>query len=67
MLVVVATPRDWYAAFAVYAALLLVVVAVSRVPPTYLAKRMVVEVPFVVFALLLPFIATGPQHRGPRR
>ena len=30
-------------------------------PPVYLAKRMVVEVPFVVFALLLPFVAHGPQ------
>ena len=44
-----------------WAAALLVVVAVSQVPPTYLARRMVVEVPFVVFALLLPFIATGPR------
>ena len=28
---------------------------------TYLAPRMVVEVPFVVFAVLVPFIATGPR------
>ena len=33
----------------------------SRVPATYLLKRMVVEVPFVVFAVLMPFIATGPR------
>ena len=61
MLVVVATPRDWFAAFGVYLALLLGVVALSGVPFGYLAKRMVVEVPFVVFALLVPFIATGPR------
>jgi cobalt/nickel transport system permease protein len=61
MLAVVATPIDRYAVFAGWAALLLTVVAASRVPPTYLARRMVVEVPFVVFALLLPFIATGPR------
>ena len=61
MLVVVATPREWYAAFAVYLAVLLVVIAVSRVPVGYLARRMVVEVPFVVFAALMPFVATGPQ------
>jgi cobalt/nickel transport system permease protein len=60
MLVVVATPNDWYAAFAAYAVVLGSVVAASRVPPTYLAKRMVVEVPFVVFALLVPFVAHGP-------
>jgi cobalt/nickel transport system permease protein len=61
MLTVVATPPDWYAVFAAYAALLLAVVAASRVPPPYLAKRMVIEVPFVVFALLVPFIATGSR------
>ncbi|GAA4696732.1 cobalt ECF transporter T component CbiQ [Nocardioides conyzicola] len=61
MIVVVATPRDWYAAFAVYALAIAVVIGVSRVPPTYLLKRTVVEVPFVFFAVLLPFVATGPQ------
>jgi cobalt/nickel transport system permease protein len=61
MLLVVATPGDWLPAFAGYLAVLVAVVAVSRVPATYLLKRMVVEVPFVVFALLMPFIATGPR------
>jgi cobalt/nickel transport system permease protein len=61
MIVVVATPRDWYAAFAVYAVVIGAVVALSRVPPTYILKRTVVEVPFVFFAVLLPFVATGPQ------
>ena len=61
MLAVVATPSDRYAGFAGWAAVLLTVVACSRVPPAYLGRRMVVEVPFVVFALLLPFVATGPR------
>jgi cobalt/nickel transport system permease protein len=61
MLVVVATPRDWYAAFAFYLLLLGIVIGVSRVPPTYILKRTVVELPFVFFAVLLPFVATGPQ------
>jgi cobalt/nickel transport system permease protein len=61
MLGVVATPRDWYAAFALYAVALLAVVATSRVPPVYLAKRMVIEVPVVAFAVLVPFVAHGPQ------
>lgn len=61
MLLVVATPRGWYLAYAAYLLLLVAVVAVSRVPATYLLKRMVVEVPFVVFAVLMPFIATGPR------
>ncbi len=61
MLLVVATPKDWFWAHAGYLAVLLAVVAVSTVPPAYLARRMVVEVPFVVFALLVPFVAAGPR------
>ena len=61
MLTVVATPREWYPVFAGYLACLLAVIAVSQVPPLYLFKRMVIEIPFVVFALLMPFIATGPR------
>lgn len=61
MLTVVATPREWYAVFAAYGAVLVGLVALSRVPPGYLLKRMVVEVPFVVFAVLLPFVAQGPR------
>lgn len=61
MLVVVATPGDLYPVFAGYLGVLAVVIAISRVPLTYLLPRMVVELPFVVFAVLMPFIATGPQ------
>jgi cobalt/nickel transport system permease protein len=61
VLVVVATPRDWVWAFAGYLAVLAVVVAVAKVPPAYLLKRTVVEVPFVVFALLLPVVARGSR------
>ena len=64
MIVVVATPGHWYAVFAGYLAILLTVVAVSRVPPGYLLPRMVVEVPFVVFALLVPFVSLGPAPRS---
>lgn len=58
---VVATPRTQYWAYGIDAGLLLLAVAWSRVPFGYLAKRMVVEVPFVVFAVLLPFIAVGER------
>lgn len=61
MLVVVATPREWYPAFAGFLVVLLGVIAVSRVPFGYLGKRMVIEVPFLVFAVLMPFVATGPR------
>ena len=61
VLLVVATPREWFAAYAAVLAVLLGVVVVSRVPVGYLLKRLVVEIPFVVFALLMPFIALGPR------
>ena len=61
MLLVVATPREWYPLFGIYLALVLGVIALSKVPFAYIGKRMVVELPFVVFALLMPFIATGPR------
>ncbi|GAW52236.1 MULTISPECIES: cobalt ECF transporter T component CbiQ [unclassified Nocardioides] len=60
MLVVVATPREWYPVFGLYLLVVVAVIALSRVPVTYILKRCVVEVPFLFFALLLPFVATGP-------
>jgi len=60
-LTVVATPREWFPVFAGYLLLVLGVIAVSRVPFGYIAKRMVVEVPFLVFAALMPFLSTGPR------
>ena len=61
MLAVVATPGAWVPAFAAYAVALGVLVAISGVPVGYLARRMVVETPVLVFAALLPFVATGPE------
>jgi cobalt/nickel transport system permease protein len=60
-LVVVASPRTWFPVFAAYLLLIVAVIGVSRVPPLYILKRTVVEVPFLVFALLLPFVANGPR------
>lgn len=61
VLAVVATPRTTFWPYAAHLVALLAAVRASRVPFAYLAKRLVVEVPFVVFALLMPFIATGPR------
>ena len=58
---VVATPAQWWWMFAVWAVAILSVIAVSKVPVSYLAPRMLVEAPFVVFALVVPFVATGPR------
>ena len=61
VLVVVSTPPTYFWAFAAYAVLLAGVALVSRVPLTVVARRMVVEVPFVAFALLLPFVSGGER------
>lgn len=61
VLVVVATPRDHFVAFAGYALLLVGVAVAAHVPARFVLPRMLVEVPFVVFALLLPFVATGER------
>ena len=68
VLIVVLTPRTAFPAYAVYLLLVLVAQRASRVPVGYFAKRMVVEVPFVLFALLMLFVATGPRvDVGPLR
>ncbi|MFH9493207.1 cobalt ECF transporter T component CbiQ [Streptomyces halstedii] len=61
VVVVVSTPREALWAFALYAVLLAAVAAVARVPAGFLLKRLVIEVPFVAFALLMPFVVPGEQ------
>lgn len=61
MLVVVVTPREWFWAFAAYLVMVCVVIALAGVPAQFMLKRMIVEVPFLVFAVLMPFIASGPR------
>lgn len=61
MLIVVATPKDRFPLYGAYLVLIGVVIAISKVPPIYILKRMVIEVPFLFFAVLLPFVATGPR------
>ncbi|TIC87477.1 cobalt ECF transporter T component CbiQ [Nocardioides sp. GY 10113] len=61
VLTVVATPRTWYPVFGVYLALLLAVIALAGVPLGYVLRRAVIEVPFLVFAALIPFVAEGPR------
>lgn len=58
---VVATPREWYPAYAGYLVLVLGVIVVSRVPIGYVLKRTVIEIPFLVFAAMMPFVARGPE------
>ncbi|MFG2329431.1 cobalt ECF transporter T component CbiQ [Streptomyces sp. NPDC048604] len=61
VVVVVSTPREAMWAFAGYAVLLAAVAAAARVPAGFLLRRLVIEVPFVAFAFLMPFVVPGEQ------
>lgn len=61
VLAVVATPTRAVWAFGVDAVLVLGVVAIAGLPPRPLARRLTIELPFVAFALLLPFAGRGDQ------
>jgi cobalt/nickel transport system permease protein len=59
--VVVATPREEFWAFAVYTGLIAVVAGLARVPAGWLARRCLIELPFVLFAFALPFLGGGER------
>lgn len=61
VVVVVSTPREAVWAFGAYAVLLGLVAARARVPAGFLLKRLLIEVPFVAFAVLMPFVVPGEQ------
>jgi cobalt/nickel transport system permease protein len=61
IIVVVLTPNTEYWTFGLYLLLIFGVLSISKLPPLRLMKRMVVEVPFVIFALMLPIFGRGPD------
>jgi cobalt/nickel transport system permease protein len=61
ILVVVATPREHVWAYAVYAGVLLGLSRLAAVALGVFLRRLTIEVPFVAFAVLLPFLARGHQ------
>ncbi|WP_181781316.1 cobalt ECF transporter T component CbiQ [Pseudonocardia pini] len=61
VLCVVATPREAFPVFAGYLAVLVGVWVAARIPPGWILRRSLIEAPFVVLAVLLPFTGPGPQ------
>lgn len=59
--VVVVTPAGSWPVFLGYAALLGVVLALGRLSPKRVLRRSLVEVPFLVFAALMPLVGSGPR------
>jgi cobalt/nickel transport system permease protein len=58
---VVATNRTAFWAFAIDAALIAAVARLGAVPLSLLARRLVIEAPFVAFALFLPLVGEAPH------
>ncbi len=58
---VVATPGKQIWAFGLHALLLIAVAATARIPARLIGRRMLIEIPFVLFAVLMPFLTRGPR------
>jgi cobalt/nickel transport system permease protein len=61
VVIVVATPREAVWAFGAYAAIVAAVALAAALPLGFVVKRLAIELPFVAFAFLLPFIASGDR------
>ena len=61
VLAVVVTPRAQIWAFFVHGLLLVGVLSLSEIPLGFFIRRLGVEVPFVLFAVFLPFVGGGPD------
>lgn len=59
VLAVVATPREMFWPFGIYALILLTIWGLARIPLRWILPRMLIEVPFLVLAVLLPFAEGG--------
>ena len=59
--IVVATPREQFWAFGAYVAGLVLITGISGLPPRLVLRRLTVDLPFLAFALFLPFFAGGEQ------
>ena len=59
ILVVVATPVTQWGAFVAYFLWLFVVVKIAQIPFGTLFKRALIEIPFIFFAILMPFFGSG--------
>jgi cobalt/nickel transport system permease protein len=58
---VVATPRDQFWAFGMLAGLVVGAAVIGGVPLLSVVRRLVIEVPFLAFAVLLPIVGRAPR------
>lgn len=58
---IVATPRTQFWAFGLYILGVGALLGVARIAPRRIASRLLLEIPFLVFAAALPFVALGER------
>jgi cobalt/nickel transport system permease protein len=63
ILICVSTPITRWQAFIGYFLALFLAVLAAKIPPTLVAKRALIEIPFVFFAILMPFFGTGERFQ----
>lgn len=66
ILVVVSTPITYWPAFVIFVALVIAAATAGKISILTLSKRALIEVPFIFFAVLMPFFGTGERFElGP--
>ena len=60
LLAIVLTPREQFWAFGVYGLVVVFLLGIGEIPLGFYLRRVLIEVPFVVFAFFLPFLGSGP-------
>ncbi|HJQ96211.1 MAG TPA: cobalt ECF transporter T component CbiQ, partial [Acidimicrobiia bacterium] len=61
VLAVVSTPPQAVWAFSGFMMILMVLLVLSEVPARFFLTRLAIDLPFIAFALFLPFIGEGPR------
>lgn len=61
VLAVVATPAEQVWAFSLHGAMLVGVAIMARLSPGVIGRRLLLGIPFLAFALVLPFVGTGER------
>lgn len=61
VLLVVLTPTNWFLAFGIYALIVVSLLIYISVPWSIVRTRLLLEIPFILFAIFLPFFGLGPK------
>ena len=61
LVICVATPIQNYWAFIGFAATIITLLAIAKLPVFTIAKRATIEIPFLIFAFLMPFFSKGER------